>query len=615
MLSGLSFVESLVDRIRHRLTIFPVDLAGPWWRVITCRTGKFAAIFLTRLFVTSVRPLFFLVLGWIFTTGKFEYLLVLFGGQACVYAVDFWSKVSLYFFEFTIVHSVHYNTYRYLFQVDPINYTRHSSGTILAKVERASRAYEELLDAVYLDCLLVGSGVIISCLSLAYYSIVLALLTFVFLISIICCYGFFTKYLAIPSEKKFIKADDKVRALDVENLTQINLIRTCFATDQVTERLYRKVLKVLYKESAKGFFFSAMYSLTKFMYLMSLFIISWWMFWLMKKGEIESAMAISLILTYVRGTYEIVRIEKSIRIIIRATTWIRDLFSYLKDFGKQTYPVLQIPSERCRINLPLQKEPMCIKAQGIFFDYSPQAKIFDNHDFMLSVSSEQTNKLYGIIGPSGIGKSTFFALLGGQLRPSAGTVLINQIDIYQVDDNARRRLLALQGQVASGMRGTLKYNLLFGLPKDQKKYKDEDLIDVLAKVGLWSLFKVKKGLHTFIGEGGMSLSGGQRQRVNFANLYLRALYFNPTVILIDEPTSSLDELTEQSITQMIDVLGQRAITMVIAHRLKTIEHAVGIFDFSLLATQKEIVFYQQDELQQKSWYYRRLMEGEESLDE
>lgn len=199
------------------------------------------------------------------------------------------------------------------------------------------------------------------------------------------------------------------------------------------------------------------------------------------------------------------------------------------------------------------------------FNYNENTQVFNDHSLSLIVPKDQKNKLYGIIGPSGTGKTTLVSILGGQLNPQMGEVLIDGVNIYQVDDLVRRSLIAMQMQTATSLRGKLKYNVLFGLPDKEGEpiYNDEYLIEILGKVGLWSLFKEKDGLDTLIGEGGLNLSGGQRQRLNFAGLFLRAKYFKPHLILIDEPTSSLDEISERAITDMIIDLSSDALTLVV----------------------------------------------------
>jgi ABC-type multidrug transport system fused ATPase/permease subunit len=249
------------------------------------------------------------------------------------------------------------------------------------------------------------------------------------------------------------------------------------------------------------------------------------------------------------------------------------------------------------------------------FNYNENTAVLSGHSLSLVVDAQQKSKLYGIIGPSGTGKTTLVSILGGQLNPQLGSVFINQTNIYQVDDLVRRSLIAMQMQTSTNLRGKLRYNLLFGLPQSDELYSDDELVEILHKVGLWSLFKDKDGLNTLIGEGGLNLSGGQRQRLNFAGLYLRAKYFNPALILIDEPTSSLDELSEQAITQMILELSHNALTLVVAHRLKTLDDAIGILDTSLIKQEKAMKFYSREWLLTVSTYYRDLMTGKAELEE
>ena len=221
--------------------------------------------------------------------------------------------------------------------------------------------------------------------------------------------------------------------------------------------------------------------------------------------------------------------------------------------------------------------------------------------------------LYGIIGPSGTGKTTLLSILGGQLRPVAGGITVGGIDIYEIGDSQRRQLIGLQMQTATSLKGTLRNNLVFGLqPEDYPN--DEILVQTLIRVGLWSIFGDKSGLDTIIGEGGLNLSGGQRQRLNFAGLYSRNSVYNPKVLLIDEPTSSLDEISESSITNMIVEMSQKALTIVVAHRLKTIESANGILDISLLSNNNSMEFLDHDKLLQNSEYYSDLITGKVELD-
>jgi ABC-type multidrug transport system fused ATPase/permease subunit len=267
-------------------------------------------------------------------------------------------------------------------------------------------------------------------------------------------------------------------------------------------------------------------------------------------------------------------------------------------------------------NFMSQKLSIAIKE--ISFQYNAKTEIFNGHSLLLEVPHSAPNKLYGIIGPSGTGKTTLLSILGGQLNPSQGSVSINDTNIYQVNDEVRIGLIAIQMQTSSNLRGSLRFNVLFGLPGEiqtDDKYSDAKLIEVLDQVGIWAIFADKDGLDTLIGEGGMNLSGGQRQRLNFAALYLRVQYYKPALVLIDEPTSSLDEISERAITKMINEIAAQSITMVIAHRIQTLNSAVALLDSSLIEQSKGIEFLTRQELENVSQYYQDLQSGKAHLDD
>lgn len=427
---------------------------------------------------------------------------------------------------------------------------------------------------------------------------------------------FIARKIIRPLEQEWIKADDHVRSISVENLAQIQMIRSCFASNEINSRLKKADQIMIEKEGNLWFTHILSYTFTKILYIITVFIVSNYILHSIINGQMAIAVGIGLVFTYIQGTKEVLKLDRPIREITKSLTRIKDLYFFIHNFGKQTYPVLE--ESECPIEKPtcsLVENTINIEAKNLFFDYHARAKLFDNHTLILNTSCSLPIKLYGIIGPSGIGKSTLISILGGQLKPTSGTVTIDNINIYETNDNIRRCLIALQGQVATSMRGSLRYNLLFGLPEKIDYYSDEHLVNILKRVGLWTLFESKEGLHTFIGEGGLNLSGGQRQRLNFANLYLRANYFNPAIILIDEPTSSLDEVSEQAITDMIVELSEKAVTLVIAHRLKTVERAIGILDCSLLLYEKEMIFYSHEKLLEHSNYYNMLLFGKISLED
>ena len=177
----------------------------------------------------------------------------------------------------------------------------------------------------------------------------------------------------------------------------------------------------------------------------------------------------------------------------------------------------------------------------------------------------EKNKIYGIKGESGSGKTTFIDLILGLLQPSKGKILVNSLDLD--------RSIAFSGNYASYVPqeiyltdASIAENIAFGL--DYNKINFDKLKEVLVKANLFDFINsLPEGHDTIVGEKGVKISGGQKQRVGIA----RALYFDTDIIVFDEATSALDYATEERITQEILKLKKDRIIFIVAHRLKTLD--------------------------------------------
>lgn len=590
-----------------KASIFPIDFNEHWMHVIGKRKGHLLISMLCITFVQFFYAIYPIIVEYIMQLQSFTYFVYLILFWMLIIVFEFISVYSAAYLEVQCVNSIMYNAIEHFLTIDPLYHTLKSTGKLVAKVERCARAYENLIDMMLWEILTVVISVISVTITFFYLDPKLGLTCLISLLIIAITNIVLNLFTSASFENRMIDADDALKNVAVESLTQAQLIRSSFSTGEITDLTKDKASTLMKIEGTAWLAFAASVTVSRLVYLGSIFILGWSVFALIQSGAMGITQGVAVLYTYINGTYEIIEIGRRIRKVLRAVTRIDDLYLFIQMFGKQTFPVLQAPETQVRA--PSEPEIITVSAKDIHFYYNPQAKIFDDHTFFIEVPKNQTNKLYGIIGPSGIGKTTFLSLLGGQLKPDKGNVLVNGVPVYQVNDEVRRHLITMQGQVASGLSGTVYRNLLLGLPQDKEVYSNEEIIHILNQVGIWDVFLKKQGLETPVGEAGLTLSGGQRQRLNFASLYLRAKYYNPALILIDEPTSSLDEVSEIAITKMIRELSERALTIVIAHRLRTIEDAIGILDFSLIDKEKDIVFYPRPILEKRSTYYQRLMQG------
>ena len=196
-----------------------------------------------------------------------------------------------------------------------------------------------------------------------------------------------------------------------------------------------------------------------------------------------------------------------------------------------------------------------LQFDDISFSYPNQPFAILNH-FSLTINSGQH---VGLIGKTGCGKSTLLNLVTRTWEPNSGKILINDIPVDQLDETTLRQIIAVVPQVITIFSDTLKQNLLIG----NQQASDQQLIDVLHQVELSKLLANDQGLNLPLGQGGRALSGGEIRRIGIA----RALLHNSPLILMDEPTESLDQQTEQQIIKLIKQTCKNKTLLMVTHRL------------------------------------------------
>ncbi|TAJ35529.1 MAG: ATP-binding cassette domain-containing protein [Reyranella sp.] len=200
---------------------------------------------------------------------------------------------------------------------------------------------------------------------------------------------------------------------------------------------------------------------------------------------------------------------------------------------------------------------------GVSFRYPtrPDALALDRFD--LAVAPGET---VAIVGPSGAGKTTVFNLLLRFYDPEAGSIRVDGIDIRELRFADLRRTLAIVSQEPVLFSASVADNIRYGRPGAPES---EVRAAAEAASALAFIESLPQGFATDLGNRGVRLSGGQRQRIAIA----RALLCDPAILLLDEATSALDAESELAIQQALDRLMDKRTTLVIAHRLATVQKA------------------------------------------
>ncbi len=175
-----------------------------------------------------------------------------------------------------------------------------------------------------------------------------------------------------------------------------------------------------------------------------------------------------------------------------------------------------------------------------------------------------------LVGLSGSGKSTLVDLLARFYDPVEGSVHIDGLDIRKMSNKALRNLIGIVPQDPLLFNDTILSNIAFG---DEKP--DVDAVREAARIAhAWDFVReTEQGLLAHVGDRGSTMSGGQRQRLCLA----RAVYRNPPILILDEATSSLDSESEKLVQESLQDLMQNRTTIIIAHRLSTVQHADRIY--------------------------------------
>jgi len=220
------------------------------------------------------------------------------------------------------------------------------------------------------------------------------------------------------------------------------------------------------------------------------------------------------------------------------------------------------PPESNALRLPERVDGR-LELEAVSFAYPsrPERNAVDN--LTLSINPGET---LALVGPSGAGKSTLFDLLLRFYDPQQGRILLEGLPIAQLDPADLRRCFALVSQTPALFFGSVEENIRYGKPG-----ATSEQVEAAARIAHAHEFilQMADGYQTHLGDGGLGLSGGQRQRLAIA----RALLVDAPILLLDEATSALDAQSEHLIQEALPSLMKGRTTLVIAHRLATVQNA------------------------------------------
>ncbi len=256
--------------------------------------------------------------------------------------------------------------------------------------------------------------------------------------------------------------------------------------------------------------------------------------------------------------------------LLRAAGATERLMELLGSQSPIASPLYPVPA-------PVQTAGSAVQFERIHFHYPSRPNQAALSDFSLAVTAGQT---VAIVGPSGAGKSTVFQLLLRFYDPASGRILLDGVATRDLSLSDLRQRIGIVPQDAVIFSSSALENIRYGKP---------DASDAEVKTAAQAAFAhefitaLPEGYDTFLGERGVRLSGGQRQRIAIA----RAMLKNPPLLLLDEATSALDAESERMVQAALESAMRDRTTLVIAHRLATVQKAdlIVVLDHGCLVEQ------------------------------
>lgn len=355
------------------------------------------------------------------------------------------------------------------------------------------------------------------------------------------------------------KTQDKVAESQViveETLQGISNVKA-FANEWYEIQRYKNKIKEIVKIAIKGGQYRGYFASFIILCLFGCVVaVVWYGITLTIKGEVEGVgdlISFVLYTTFIGASFGgIAEMYAQIQKAVGAT--------------ERVFELLEETPEAINANpkaLPVEKIKGTVAFKNVAFSYPSRKEVQVLKDVNFNADFGQK---IALVGPSGAGKSTISSLLLRFYDITSGEILVDGKSIYDYDLENLRGNMSIVPQDVILFGGTIRENIAYGKPDAS----DEEIILAAKQANALNFIEgFPEKFETLVGERGVKLSGGQRQRIAIA----RALLKNPSILILDEATSSLDSESEKLVQEALEVLMEGRTSIIIAHRLSTIRNA------------------------------------------
>ncbi len=358
----------------------------------------------------------------------------------------------------------------------------------------------------------------------------------------------------------------RINRFRVERWDNIERVKTCGKEHEETNRLHEDYDNLIVKDRRFWHWFIQMISIRgsviNLISLGMLCLVSWGIW----SGEWTVAAMLPMYIWVRRicdNMWRVSKLEEHMNHCMPSVMSLRRAMNVEPDIVDSDQPVLLSSEESVNVVL-----------DGVTYAYRDRGheviKVLDNISFDI-----EPGEKVALLGDSGAGKTTLMRLVQRFCDPTSGSILVGGYDLREVSVSSWISRIGYIAQQAQVLDGTIRYNLLYGLPEDERdKVTDEDLWRVMRLLKIDFGERLTDGLNTVVGRRGIKLSGGQAQRLMVGAAVLK----HPKFMVIDEATSSLDSTTERAVQDGLQkLLGPEVSALIVTHRLSTVRELCSKF--------------------------------------